>query len=80
MGNRNGHRGRSHAEEDVVEDTERGILIGATSAGPVGGEVLSALVLAVHGEVPVSRLQSMIYAYPTFHGAIEDALRDLVAN
>jgi pyruvate/2-oxoglutarate dehydrogenase complex dihydrolipoamide dehydrogenase (E3) component len=64
----------------VVEDTERGILIGATSAGPVGGEVLSALTLAIHGEVPVSRLQSMIYAYPTFHGAIEDALRDLTAD
>jgi pyruvate/2-oxoglutarate dehydrogenase complex dihydrolipoamide dehydrogenase (E3) component len=64
----------------VVEDTERGILIGATSAGPVGGEVLSALTLAIHGEVPVSRLQSMIYAYPTFHGAIEDALRDLAAD
>jgi len=64
----------------VVEDTERGILIGATSAGPVGGEVLSALVVAIHGEVPVSRLQSMIYAYPTFHRAIEDALRDLAAG
>jgi len=64
----------------VVEDTERGILIGATSAGPVGGEVLSALVVAIHGEVPVSQLESMIYAYPTFHGAIEDALRDLAAG
>jgi pyruvate/2-oxoglutarate dehydrogenase complex dihydrolipoamide dehydrogenase (E3) component len=64
----------------VVEDTERGILIGATSAGPVGGEVLSALTLAIHGEVPVSGLQSMIYAYPTFHGAIEDALRDLTED
>ena len=56
------------------------ILIGATSAGPVGGEVLSALVVAIHAEVPVSQLESMIYAYPTFHGAIEDALRDLAAQ
>jgi pyruvate/2-oxoglutarate dehydrogenase complex dihydrolipoamide dehydrogenase (E3) component len=61
----------------VVEDAERGVLIGATSAGPVGGEVLGALVVAVHGEVPVARLQNMMYAYPTFHGAIETALRDL---
>lgn len=61
----------------IIEDAERGILIGATSAGPTGGEVLSALVVAVHGEVPVSRLRSMIYAYPTFHRAIEDALAGL---
>jgi pyruvate/2-oxoglutarate dehydrogenase complex dihydrolipoamide dehydrogenase (E3) component len=64
----------------IVEDAERAVLIGATSAGPVGGEVLSALVVAIHGEVPVSRLRSMIYAYPTFHRAIEDALCDLEAD
>jgi hypothetical protein len=39
--------------------------------------VLSALVVAVHGEVPVATLRNMIYAYPTFHRAIEDALRNL---
>jgi pyruvate/2-oxoglutarate dehydrogenase complex dihydrolipoamide dehydrogenase (E3) component len=61
----------------LVEDPERAVLIGATSAGPMGGEVLSALVLAIHAEVPVSRLRSMIYAYPTFHRAIEAALKDL---
>jgi pyruvate/2-oxoglutarate dehydrogenase complex dihydrolipoamide dehydrogenase (E3) component len=64
----------------IVEDAERAVLIGATSAGPVGGEVLSALVVAIHAEVPVSRLRSMIYAYPTFHRAIEDALCDLEAD
>ncbi|HEY2576050.1 MAG TPA: NAD(P)/FAD-dependent oxidoreductase, partial [Streptosporangiaceae bacterium] len=61
-------------------DAERNVLIGATSAGPAGGEVLSALVVAIHGEVPVARLRSMIYAYPTFHRAIEDALKDLEEN
>jgi pyruvate/2-oxoglutarate dehydrogenase complex dihydrolipoamide dehydrogenase (E3) component len=64
----------------VIKDCERNVLIGATSAGPAGGEVLSALVVAIHGEVPVPRLRSMIYAYPTFHRAIEDALRDLEEN
>ena len=44
---------------------------------PVGGEVLSALTLAVHAAVPVARLRAMIGAYPTFHRAISDALRDL---
>jgi pyruvate/2-oxoglutarate dehydrogenase complex dihydrolipoamide dehydrogenase (E3) component len=61
----------------LIEDTERGVLVGATSAGPVGGEVLGALVVAVHAQVPVAALRTMIYAYPTFHRSIEDALRDL---
>jgi pyruvate/2-oxoglutarate dehydrogenase complex dihydrolipoamide dehydrogenase (E3) component len=61
----------------LVADADRGLLVGATSAGPVGGEVLSGLAVAVHGEVPVDRLRHMIYAYPTFHRGIEDALREL---
>jgi pyruvate/2-oxoglutarate dehydrogenase complex dihydrolipoamide dehydrogenase (E3) component len=61
----------------IIEDSVRGHLIGATSAGPQGGEVLSALAVAVHAQVPVSTLRSMIYAYPTFHRAIESALDDL---
>jgi pyruvate/2-oxoglutarate dehydrogenase complex dihydrolipoamide dehydrogenase (E3) component len=43
----------------------------------VGGEVLSMLTLAVHARVPVQRLREMIYAYPTFHRGVEDALTDL---
>ncbi|MBO0771509.1 MAG: NAD(P)/FAD-dependent oxidoreductase, partial [Actinobacteria bacterium] len=61
----------------LVADTGRGVLAGATSAGPWGGEVLSALAVAVHARVPVRRLREMIYAYPTFHRAIEAALADL---
>lgn len=61
----------------LVEDAGRGVLVGATSAGPTGGEVLGALAVAVHAEVPTGRLRSMIYAYPTFHRSIEDALKDL---
>ena len=34
--------------------------------------------LAVHARVPVPTLRSMIYAYPTFHRAVEDALSRLV--
>ncbi|WP_148574906.1 dihydrolipoyl dehydrogenase family protein [Nocardioides caldifontis] len=52
-------------------------LVGATSVGPSGGEVLSMLTTAIHGRVPVSTLRSMIYAYPTFHRAVLDALEDL---
>ena len=60
----------------IIEDSERAVLIGATSAGPVGGEVLSALQVAIRAEVPVATLRNMAYAYPTFYRAIEDALKD----
>jgi pyruvate/2-oxoglutarate dehydrogenase complex dihydrolipoamide dehydrogenase (E3) component len=58
----------------VVADADSGLLVGATVVGPAGGEVLGALAVAVHGKVPVERLRSMIYAYPTLHRGIEDAL------
>ena len=38
----------------LVIDSERGVLVGATSAGPMGGEVLGMLTLAVHARIPVS--------------------------
>jgi pyruvate/2-oxoglutarate dehydrogenase complex dihydrolipoamide dehydrogenase (E3) component len=71
------HKAGNEGFIKLVADSARGVLVGATSAGPVGGEVLSALAVAVHGEVPVERLRHMIYAYPTFHRGIEDALRTL---
>jgi pyruvate/2-oxoglutarate dehydrogenase complex dihydrolipoamide dehydrogenase (E3) component len=61
----------------LIADTDAGTLIGATSAGPAGGEVLGALAIAVHARVPVAVLSQMIYAYPTFHRAIEDAITQL---
>ncbi len=53
------------------------MLVGATSVGPYGGEVLSALQVAVRAEVPLATLRNMPYAYPTFYRAIEDALKKL---
>ncbi|MDA2807064.1 dihydrolipoyl dehydrogenase family protein [Nocardiopsis suaedae] len=64
----------------LVEDRDAGVLVGATSAGPNGGEVLGALSVAVHARTAVEVLRSMIYAYPTFHRGIEDALNDLVSG
>ncbi len=61
----------------LVADTDRGVLVGATSVGPCGGEVLGLLALAVHAEVPLATLRTMIYAYPTFHRGVQDALTDL---
>ena len=53
------------------------LLVGATSVGPRGGEVLAMLTTAVHGRVPVSVLGNQLFAYPTFHGAVRDALSQL---
>ncbi len=71
------HKAGNQGFIKLVQDVAHGTLAGATSAGPVGGEVLSMLTLAVHARVPVPRLREMIYAYPTFHRGVEDALTDL---
>jgi pyruvate/2-oxoglutarate dehydrogenase complex dihydrolipoamide dehydrogenase (E3) component len=68
-------RGYLHRAEGFVKLIESdGRLVGGTSAGPMGGEILGALSVAVHGQVPVERLRHMIYAFPTFHRALDAAL------
>ena len=64
----------------LVVDANRDILVGATSMGPWGGEVLGLLTLAVHARVPVHVLRHLHYAYPTFHRAIESAVKDLLGD
>ncbi|MQM27247.1 dihydrolipoyl dehydrogenase family protein [Glycomyces albidus] len=71
------HKAGNDGFVKLVADTDRGVLVGATAAGPAGGEVLSMLTLAVHERTPLDRLRRMIYAYPTFHRAVEDALSRL---
>jgi len=71
------HKAGNEGFIKLVVDAERGVLVGATSSGPTGGEVLGALAVAVHAAVPVHTLQQMIYAYPTFHRAIGEALKAL---
>ena len=61
----------------VVEDAAAGHLVGATSVGPTGGEVLSMLATAVHARVPTAVLREQVLAYPTFHRAVSSALADL---
>jgi hypothetical protein len=36
------------------------------------------LTLAMHADVPITTMKTMIFAYPTFHGAVLDALHQLV--
>ncbi len=74
------HKAGNRGFIKLVEDAHRGVLVGATSAGPWGGEVLGLLTLAVHAEVPTVPLRHMIYAYPTFHRAVEAAVKDLLGS
>ncbi|GIF96723.1 FAD-dependent oxidoreductase [Catellatospora citrea] len=61
----------------LIEDADRGVLVGATAAGPAGGGVLYGLQVAVHAEVPVARLQHMIHGDAAVHHAVEVALQAL---
>ncbi len=61
----------------LVEDADRGVLVGANVVAPAGGEILGMLTTAVHAEVPTEKLRSMIYAYPTLQRALESAVKDL---
>jgi hypothetical protein len=36
--------------------------------------------VAVHAQVPLHMLREMIYAYPTFHRGINDALTNLAEH
>lgn len=58
----------------VVADADRKVLVGGTSMGPTGGEVLAGLAVAVRGQVPVAALKNMPYAYPTLWRGIENAV------
>jgi pyruvate/2-oxoglutarate dehydrogenase complex dihydrolipoamide dehydrogenase (E3) component len=71
------HGPAGHGLVKLVADADRGILVGGTTVGPSGGEMLGWVVTAVHAEVPIETLRGMHFAYPTFHRAIETALGDL---
>lgn len=58
----------------LIIDEQKKVLLGATVVGPNAGEVLGMLSLAVHEKTQIERLRSMIYAFPTFHGGIGEAL------
>lgn len=58
----------------LVVDRDRDVLVGATAVGPAGAETLGMLTTAVHAQVPISVLRQMIYAFPTFHGAVGEGI------
>jgi len=71
------HKAGNEGVIKLVADAATGTLVGATSVGPNGGEVLGLLALAVHAQTPISKMRTMMWAYPTFHAGIGDALGSL---
>jgi pyruvate/2-oxoglutarate dehydrogenase complex dihydrolipoamide dehydrogenase (E3) component len=68
-------RGWIHGAEGFVKLVARdGVIVGGTAMCPYGGEVMSLLALAVHAELTLETLRTMIFAYPTFHRAVDSAL------
>jgi pyruvate/2-oxoglutarate dehydrogenase complex dihydrolipoamide dehydrogenase (E3) component len=58
----------------LVADRKAGVLVGATVVGPRGTDMLGMLNLAVHAQVPIAELKTMIYAFPSYYGTIGEAL------
>jgi pyruvate/2-oxoglutarate dehydrogenase complex dihydrolipoamide dehydrogenase (E3) component len=71
------HKTGNHGVIKLVADADRGVLVGGTTVGPSGGEMIGFVATAVHAAVPVAKLRTMHYAYPTFHRAIENAVNGL---
>jgi pyruvate/2-oxoglutarate dehydrogenase complex dihydrolipoamide dehydrogenase (E3) component len=61
----------------VVEDADRGVLVGATTMGPRGGDLLGLFELAIKLQIPTDELRHLIYAYPTFYRGSGEAVRKL---
>jgi dihydrolipoamide dehydrogenase len=49
----------------AIVDEDRGVLIGATFAGPDVAELLHSATVAIVGEVPIARLWHAVPSYPT---------------
>lgn len=58
----------------LVADRGENRLLGAAVVGPHATDVLGLLSLAIQERTPLDNLVHMIYAFPTFYGAVGEAL------
>jgi pyruvate/2-oxoglutarate dehydrogenase complex dihydrolipoamide dehydrogenase (E3) component len=61
----------------VVVDAATERLLGAAVLGPEGGELMSALQLAIMGGLPYPRLRDGVFAHPTFAEAFNNLFASL---
>ncbi len=58
----------------VVVDRQSGLLLGATVAAQQAGNMLGLLNLAVHAQVPLAKLQTMMYGFPALYSGLGEGL------
>lgn len=68
------HRTGNDGLVKLVADRDTGLLVGATTVGPRGGDMLGSLCTAIHARVPLAELVDMIHPFPTFMGSVGEAL------
>jgi pyruvate/2-oxoglutarate dehydrogenase complex dihydrolipoamide dehydrogenase (E3) component len=66
-----------HGSLTLVVERQTGLLLGASLVGPSAGEIIGALTLAVHAKMTVQRLRRVMWAFPTLHRVIKDAIEEL---
>lgn len=66
-----------HGSLTLVVERGTGLLLGASLVGPSAGEIIGALTLAVHERMTVQRLRRVMWAFPTLHRVIKDAIEEL---
>jgi dihydrolipoamide dehydrogenase len=64
----------------LLADRRRQVLVGAWAVGPLAGEWIHTLVMAVKAEVPLGVLRDMIIQFPSFSEAIQVAAERLPAD
>ncbi len=64
----------------VTADRTRGVVIGAAAIGPHADEWIGEASLAIHANIPLSVLTSLVHLFPTFSEAYLPLFRDLHAR